>query len=55
MKLAEVDGFGRKLATCKRQELHGTRKQPGRRIHGRNRKDGEKEQCTGEPFAHHTS
>ena len=24
-------------------------------MYGRNRKDGEKEQCTGKPFAHHTT
>ena len=31
----EVHGFRCKLATCKCQELHGPRKQPGRRMHGR--------------------
>ena len=43
----EVHGFRCKLPTCKCQELHGPRKQPGRRMHGRNRNGGEKEQCTG--------
>ena len=41
----EVHVFRCKLATRKCQELNGPRKQPGRRMHGRNRKDGEKEQC----------
>ena len=35
----EVDGFRCKLATCKCPEFHGPRKQPGRRMYGRNRKD----------------
>ena len=51
----EVHGFRCKLATCKCQALHGPQKLPGRRMYGRNRKDGEKEQCTGKPFAQHTS
>ena len=51
----EVHGFRCKLATCKCQELPGPPKQPGRRMYGRNTKDGEKQHCTGKPFAHHTS
>ena len=51
----EVHGFRRKVATCERRELHGPRKQPGRLMYGLNRKDGEKEQCTGKPFANHTT
>ena len=38
----EVRGFRCKLATCTCQELHGPRKQSGRRMHGQNRKGGEK-------------
>ena len=45
----EVHDFRCKLTTCKCQELHAPRKQPGRRMHVRNTytysKDGEKEQC----------
>ena len=41
-----VHGFQYKLATCKCQELHGPQKQPGGHMHGRNRKDGEKEKRT---------
>ena len=51
----EVHGFRCKLATCKCQELPGPPKQPGRRMYGRNTKDGEKEQCTGKPFALQTA
>ena len=51
----EVHGFRCKVATCKCQEPPGPPKQPGRRIYGRNRKDGKKQRCTGKPFAHRTS
>ena len=53
MRMNEADrvvhDFRCKLTTCKCQELHAPRKQPGRRMHVRNTytysKDGEKEQC----------
>ena len=51
----DVHGFRCKLATRKSQELNDSQKQPGRRMYGRNRKAGEREQCTGKPFAHHTA
>ena len=51
----EVHGFRCKPATCKCQQLHGPQKQPGRRMYGRKRKEGEIEQCMGEPSAHHTT
>ena len=35
------------VAICKFQELRGLQKQPVRGRYERNRKDGEKEQCTG--------
>ena len=50
-----VHGFRCKLATWQCQELLCPRKQPGRRMRGRDRKDGEKVQCTGKLFAHHAS
>ena len=39
----EIHDFRCKLTSCKCQELHAPGKQPGRRMHVRNRKDGEKE------------
>ena len=54
----EVHGFQCKLATCKCQELHGLQKQPGRRMYAAcmdEVKRTEKEQCTGKPFALHTT
>ena len=69
--LAHKQEFNKMLMTGSHREVHGFRckllerlanakssmvpQQPGRRMYGRNRKDGDKEQCTGEPFAHHTT